>query len=125
MQSDLLFFFQAHPKALPLYKALEKQILQRIDGVAVQVQKSQISFYRRHLFACVSFLRLRKKKDCPENYIVLTFGLNRRLDSPRVEAVTEPYPRRFTHHMFLCCIEDIDAEVMGWLEEAAGFAAVK
>ena len=125
MQSDLLFFFQAHPKALPLYKALEKQILQRIDGVAVQVQKSQISFYRRHLFACVSFLRLRKKKDCPENYIVLTFGLNRSLDSPRVEAVTEPYPRRLTHHMFLCCIEDIDAEVMGWLEEAAGFAAVK
>lgn len=41
MQSDLLFFFQAHPKALPLYEALEKQILQRIDGVAVRVKKAK------------------------------------------------------------------------------------
>lgn len=35
----------------------------------IKVQKSQISFYNKHLFACVSFAKIRKKKDCPASLI--------------------------------------------------------
>lgn len=55
MNSDTVFFFQEHIDALPLYEALEKRIVNEIEDVRIKVQKSQISFYNKHLFACVSF----------------------------------------------------------------------
>ena len=67
----------------------------------------------------------RKKKDCPPTYIVVTIGLDRRLDSPRIDVATEPYPGRWTHHLLLSRLEEIDGELMGWLKEAAAFAAAK
>ncbi len=69
MTEDILFFFDKRKDALPLYETLESRIFREIENVRVKVQKSQISFYNRHLFACVSFAGLRKKKDCPESYI--------------------------------------------------------
>ena len=63
MNTDLLSFFDRHMNALPLYEALEHIITEEIENVQIKVQKSQISFYSRHLFACVSFARVRKKKD--------------------------------------------------------------
>ena len=125
MNTDTLLFFDPHPEALPLYEALEEKLRQQIDPLVIKAQKTQISFYSNHLFGCVSFLRLRKKKDCPSRYIVVTFGLDRRLESPRIEAVTEPYPNRWTHHLFVTSPEEIDEELIGWLGEAARFAAVK
>ena len=81
MNTDILLFFEGHMDALPFYDKLEEQILSEIDNVRIKVQKSQISFYNKHLFACVSFMRVGKLKDCPENYIVVTFALPRPLDS--------------------------------------------
>ncbi len=125
MNSDTVFFFQEHIDALPLYEALEKRIVNEIEDVRIKVQKSQISFYNKHLFACVSFARLRRKKDCPAAYIVVTFGLNHKVDSPRIEVATEPYPARWTHHLLVSQLGEIDEELMLWIKEAADFAAVK
>lgn len=125
MDTDTLFFFEGHKDALPLYEKLEKRILDEIDDVRIKVQKSQISFYNRHLFACVSFMRVRKKKDCPESYIVITFGLGHKVESPRIDIATEPYPNRWTHHVLVSRPDEIDGELMGWIKEAAEFAAVK
>ncbi|MDE7006878.1 MAG: hypothetical protein K2P07_01770, partial [Lachnospiraceae bacterium] len=50
--------------ALPLYEAFESRVMKEIENVRIKVQKSQISFYNRHLFTCVSFAKVRKKKSC-------------------------------------------------------------
>ena len=77
------------------------------------------------MFACVSFLKARKVKDRPKTYLVVTFGLDRKAVSPRIDVATEPYPNRWTHHVTVASPEEIDDEMMAWLREAYGFAAVK
>lgn len=121
---DVLFFFDGHPLELGLYEALFARMEAAFPQAAVKVQKSQISFYERHLFAAVS-LPLRRKKTWPEHCLVVTVGLNRRLDSPRVAVAVEPYPGRWTHHILLTAPEEIDDALMCWLEEARAFAVSK
>ena len=127
MDFDTMAFFEAqkHPEALPLYEALEGRILVEVDGVRIKVQKSQITFYNRRLFACASFARVRRKAELPPCWLVVTVGLARRLDSPRVAVATEPYPGRWTHHIVISDPAEVDDELMGWVREAAAFAAAK
>lgn len=122
MNEQILQFFDSHSDALPLYEKFEKSIADLVPDVKIKVQKTQISFYNRHLFACVSFARVRKKKDCPDCYIVITFGLSHKAESPRIDISTEPYPNRWTHHMLISDPGEIDDELMGWIEEAALFS---
>ncbi len=125
MDADVLLFFDGHMDALPLYEALKNRIGKEIPDVRVKVQKSQISFYNRRLFACVSFARVRKKKDCPPVWLVVTIGLDHKLESPRIDVATEPYPGRWTHHLLVSRVEEIDRELMAWIGEAAAFADQK
>ena len=118
MDADLLLFFDRMPYALPLYEALLRRMQAEIGEIQIKVQKTQISFYRRRMFGCVSFARVRRRADCPQRWFTLTFGLDRRVDSPRIEAAAEPYPNRWTHHVLLTCLDDLDETVMGWVEEA-------
>lgn len=122
---DVLQFFDRRPDALPIYEAFARRVMQEIPEVRVRVKKSQISFYTKHLFACVSFAAVRKAKDRPPVWLVVTLGLARRLDTPRADAVTEPYPGRWTHHFLLSGPEDVDDELLGWTREAAAFANAK
>ncbi len=125
MDEAILHFFNQMPAALPLYEQFERRIFAELEGVTVKVQKTQISFVNRHLFACVSFARVRKKKDCPNPYLVITFGLDRKVESPRIDVATEPYPNRWTHHLLISKAEEIDGELIAWVKEAAAFAAYK
>ena len=108
--------------ALPLYEGFRDRMLQIEPDTHLKVQKTQIGFYNRHLFSCVSFARVRKKKDCPDCYIVITFGLSHKAESPRIDIATEPYPNRWTHHVLISDPGEIDDELMGWIEEAALFS---
>ena len=74
------------------------------------------------MFACVSFARVRKKRDCPDCYIVVTFGLKHRVESPRIDIATEPYPNRWTYHVLISEPDEIDDKLMGWIREAADFS---
>lgn len=125
MDENTLLFFQQNMQALPLYERLHARILSEIPAVKVKVQKSQISFYNRHMFACVSFAKVRRAKERPPHYIVITFGLDHRLDSPRIDVATEPYPSRWTHHVLISTPGEIDNELMRWIHEASTFAALK
>lgn len=89
MNEEVLYFFDKHPEALPLYETFEGKVKAIVSDVRIKVQKTQISFYNKHMFACVSFARVRKKKDCPENFIVVTISLSHKLESPRVDIATE------------------------------------
>lgn len=123
-ESDVLFFFDGRPAELSLYQALFARMDAAFPAASVKVQKSQISFYSRHLFAAAS-LPVRRKKGWPETCIVVTIGLSRRLSSPRVAVAAEPYPNRWTHHVLVSRPEQIDGELLDWLQEAREFAESK
>ena len=125
MNADILFFFNDHMDALPLYERLEGLILEQIPDVKIKVSKTQISFSNKRGFAFVSFNPCRKAKERPEAWITVTFGLSYRKDSPRIDVATEPYPNRWTHHIMVGSEEEIDIELMGWIREAAEFSASK
>lgn len=123
-EADVLFFFDGRPLELALYEALFRRMEAEFPDGAVKVQKSQISFYGRHLFAAAS-LPVRRKKTWPEHCLVVTIGLSCRLESPRVAVAVEPYPGRWTHHVLISETEQIDDELIGWLREAWAFAESK
>lgn len=58
---DTLFFFNRHRTAYSLYACFQEKLLARFPESRIKVQKSQISYYNRHLYACVSFLKVKKR----------------------------------------------------------------
>ena len=125
MNTDILFFFNDHVDALPLYERLEGLILEQILDVKIKVSKTQIGFSNKRGFAFVSFTPCRKTKERPNVWITVPFGLSYRKDSPRIDVATEPYPNRWTHYIMVGSEEEIDDELMSWLREAAEFSASK
>ena len=123
MTPDELLFFDSHPSALPLYEAVKEHITAEIPDVRIEVKKTQISFFKRHMFAAVSFTPVRKAKERPDPFLTVTFGLHCRVDSRRIDAAVEPYPNRWTHHVMIGSAEEADAELMGWIREAAAFSS--
>jgi len=124
--ADTLLFFNLRPEALALYEAVENWLLAAIPGAQKRVQKTQITFFDRHVFACVSFARvLRKAALPPEPWLTLTLGLPAPLDSPRAAVQTEPYPGRWTVHLVIHDPAELDDELLGWLELAYAFSRRK
>ncbi len=122
---DVLFFFRDHMDALPIYEVLAPEILAQGPDVKFKVSKTQITFTGRYGFAFVSFLPARKAALRPPVWLTLTFGLGYAVTSPRIDAVSEAYPGRFTHHMLIGDPSEIDAQVKDWLRQAYQFSASK
>lgn len=122
--SDLLQYFSGHPVELALYEVLFLAMEAAFPQARVKVQKSQISFYGRHLFAAAS-LPVRRKKGWPEHCLLVTFGLEIRLESPRIAVAVEPYPNRWTHHVLISQENQIDSQLLGWLRDAWLFSERK
>ena len=123
--ADELFSFDAKPGAFSLYEAFRKAVLDRIPETRIEVKKTQISFFNRYLFAAVSFAKVRRAKDRPDPFLTITFGLPYRKESARIDVATEPYPNRWTHHVWIGSAEDADEELMGWIGEAAAISSGK
>ena len=122
---DTLFFFDRHQAVYPLYACFQEKLLARFPESRIKVQKSQISYYNRHLYACVSFLKVKKKAELPEDYFVLTLGLSAPLESDRVAVKTEPYPGRWTTHFVISSPADLDEDLFDWIAQAYNFAQAK
>jgi len=125
LDGDTLLFFGGHMDALEVYRAFEELLCEAFPNVNKRVQKTQISFYNRHVFACVSFARVKRKAELPKGWMTLTLGLPAPLESPRVAVKSEPYPGRWTHHFVLSRPEELDAELTAWVREAYAFAESK
>lgn len=124
-KNDLARFFAPMPEMIPTYERLEQRINETCgEQVDVRVQKSQIAFFDKHGFAWAS-LPIRRRKDWPEKCLVVTFGLEYRKESPRIAIAVEPYPNRWTHHVLAQTPEDIDDELMAWVEESHQFSLAK
>ena len=119
----LLAFFDGAPEEFSLACALLEGILAACPGSAAVVQKTQITLKARHVFAALSLPR--RSRDRKAHRLTLTLGLARRLDSPRVDLATEPYPGRWTHHVVLSQQEELDGQLLSWLREAWDFSQAK
>lgn len=124
LSGDELLFFDQYPQSVALYAAFREAVERICPDASLRVQKTQITYVAPKVFACVS-LPVRKWKGFPETKMVVTLGLNRRLDSPRAAVAVEPYPGRWTHHIPIAAPEEIDGELMEWVREAYQFAQAK
>ena len=125
MDSDILYFFGERMDALPMYERLEEAILTRIPDVKIKVAKTRITIANKRGFAFVSFNPCRKAKDRPAVWMTISFGLGYRKEYPRIDVATQPYPGRWTHHVMVGSVDEIDEELLGWIQEAAEFSASK
>lgn len=124
MSFDEIAFFNRMPRMLPLYAALREKLERAYPDMDVQVARTQISFRNRHVFAMAS-LPWRKVKGWPEAYLLVSFGLPCRKESPRIAQAVEAYPNRWTHHVLVVAEDEIDDTLMSWLDEAFWFSAAK
>ena len=125
VNQDVLLFFHQHRTALPLYEVFAGEMAARFPESKIKVQKTQITFSNRHVYACVSFLRVKKKAELPDSYFVLTLGLPYPLESARATVKTEPYPGRWTTHLVISKMSDLDEELFSWVGQAYDFSEKK
>ncbi len=108
-------FFAHHAPSRPLFDAVRAAV-EAIGPSEVRVSTSQVAFRRRRVFAWAwlpgQYLH------GPHAPLVLTVTLRRRDPSPRWKEVVEPAPSRFTHHLEVRTVAEIDDDVRGWLREA-------
>lgn len=115
---DLTHLFS--PETMPLYRAIESRILS-LTQAFIDVKKTQVSFGLRLKFAWV-WPPLHRMKKRPQHDVVLTLGLGRKMESPRILEVLEPYPGRWTHHILIQSPSDLDSELDDMIREAIDFA---
>ncbi len=105
-------FFTGQDEARSLFEAL-RRAAEGLGAFELRVTKSQISFRRRTAFAWAWIPgRYLRGRPAP---LVLTVALRHRDRSARWKEVVEPAPGRFTHHLELRTVEEIDQQVEDWL----------
>jgi hypothetical protein len=113
-------FFLGYENSRPIFEAVRSAI-GTIGPTDLRVSKSQIAFWRRKAVARVWIPgRYLHDNSVP---LVLTLGFHNRDKSPRWKEIVEPAPGRFTHHLELYSIADLDQEVREWLRKAWEIAA--
>ena len=113
-------FFRGEPDALVIHHAVEAAVAS-IGGAEARVSKSQVGFYRRHPFAATWKPSLYLAGDRPP--LVLSVYLPARDSSSRWKEVVEPSKGRFTHHIELWSVKDVDEFVRSKLREVWQHAA--
>ncbi len=123
MNADILMLFAKTPGALPLYEEFERRVLAAYPDATIMVKATQISFYNTYAFAWA--WPPRKRKGMPEVCMMVTFGLDCELVHSRVMEATEPYPNRWTHHVIVQRLDEIDGELMEWIDRSYRFSLSK
>ncbi len=124
MNPDILMLFGKVPGTLQLYEALEARILRQFPDVTIMAKATQVSFYNTHAFAW-AWPPFRSRKGWPKVFMFVTFGLDHRLDHPRIAESVEPYPNRWTHHVIVQRTDEIDEELMDWIGQSYRFSLSK
>jgi hypothetical protein len=109
-------FFEGHEASRQIFERV-RQVVNALGAAELHVTKSQIAFRRRTAFAWVwrPGQYLRGQSVAP---LVLTVALRRRDTSSRWKQIVEPSRGRFTHHLELYTVQDVDDEVREWVREA-------
>ncbi len=108
-------FFANREEQFSIYKAIRSAV-KLLGPINIEVMKSQISFGAKRKFAWVWLPKAWARR--PKNSLVLTIGLKRKISSYRIAEAIEPYPGRWTHHIIMESEDDLDEDVLSWLQEA-------
>lgn len=108
--------FAGHPTGLAIL-ARVRSAVEALGPVAVRASRSQVAFRRARGFAWLWRPGQYLPHAAPE--AVLSIALGRADPSPRFKEVAHPSPRHWVHHLELGRPDEIDAEVVAWLREAA------
>lgn len=122
METKIISFFSTMPEVIPLYARIEEKILHEFENVSIEVKKTQITFLSKRGFVYI-WLPFRKMKNRPEYYLILSIGLDKRIESSRIVQSLETYKNRWMHHLVIEKPEEINDELMGWIREAYQFAS--
>lgn len=125
MTDDELLFFAGREAALPIYEGLRSELLRRFPDTRIEVRRTQINFKNRRLYACASFLPVKRKSERPDPYLTVSFGLGGPVYDERIAVTTEAQPNRWTHHVLVGSPEEIDARLLEWLGAAYLFSEGK
>ena len=108
-------FFAGHEASRQIFDVL-RDAIDAIGPAELRVTRSQIAFRRRVAFAWAwTPARYLRGQVAP---LVLTLSFPAQDTSPRWKQVVEPAPGRFTHHLELFTIDDLDVQVSDWLRQA-------
>lgn len=120
---DLKQFFIKMPETRRIFEEVREKIFGHFgsDNIKMKIQKTQISFYEKKSFAYV-WLPLHKMKNRPDVYIVLSFGLDHKIESLRIIESVESRKNRWMHHVIIKDSSDADDEIMRWLDQAYKFS---
>ena len=108
--------FTGKPASLALYRFVRDEVLRVFPSAVADVQKTQITFRDPFVFACI-WLPPRPVKGHGDGHVVLSFGLDYPLESPRVQPVPVR-ANRWTHHLWLTGPQDMDAQALQWLRDS-------
>lgn len=108
-------FFPGFENSRPLFEAVRTAI-DNVRPTQLRISKSQIAFWRRVAVARVWLpARYLGGNTAP---LVLTLGFHGCYASPRWKEIVETALGRFTNHLELFSIADLDEEVCNWLQIA-------
>ncbi|WP_240642182.1 DUF5655 domain-containing protein [Microbacterium sulfonylureivorans] len=107
-------FFASDEKAVSIYRALARPLVGR-DGVEVVVSKSQVAFRAGRGFAYAWAPGQYVNSDVP---VVVSIALREELHSSRFKAVAHPSPSTWMHHLELRLVQDVDRELLDWIDRA-------
>jgi hypothetical protein len=107
--------FAGHPFAEAVF-TWTRDVLTGLGPCDVRATKSQVAFRRRRGFAYVWMPGRYLAHPAAE--VVLSVSLPRHDPSPRFKEVVHPTTGQWLHHLEVHDLDDLDAEVEGWLGEA-------
>ncbi len=117
MLDNMLDALKKTPELLTIYETLKTTLQERYPATVIACQASQIAFVHDELPYLVVTLPHRKKAG-QEPYLILSVFLSKRLDNPRFVQITEPYANVWLHHLFLHCVQDLDTDILQWIDLA-------
>lgn len=109
-------FFNGFEDSRPLFDALSTTA-NRDESVSLRVGKSQVAFWvkRPFLWVWIPGRYLKNRLTAP---LVMTVVFRQRDPSPRWKEIVEARQGRFTHHLELFGVDDIDEAVSGWVAQS-------
>jgi len=106
--------FSGSPRGLELFHAVEAMLASPTPP-EVRATKSQVAFREKRGFAYLWWPGRYLDSAVPA---VLSIALSERIESARFKEVVNPSPGVWMHHLELHAVDELDAEVAGWLREA-------